>query len=736
MFFEDNPISFSDDDLLGRRDFVESLAQAILNIDNGKCLTISLMGKWGSGKSSIINMVKDYWDKDESDNIVIDFNPWYFSNQDNLFFQFFNELSNVSEKDFTDKINKDNLKRLGKSLINMTSVNLKLGIVDIDVDPEVSTEVDNQESLLNLKKEISNEFEKLDKNVIIIMDDIDRLSDNEIKQILMLVKSLADFPNVIYILLFDKDAVVGSLNNLKVHAPNEFIEKIIQIPIVVPEIRKSQLDNLILIHLGEFYEKYHDEVDFEKDLLDIYSYLRLFFDNLRDLYCYLNIINFYFSVIKDDVNINDFMLILALQLFEHKIYNEIKINRDLFLVLGKNQKFSENSGCRDKISKIINLHSKLSKMDVRKILLKLFPKIKNYCKSNSIVTVEELKISNENYFENYFALNLDSGDIEIYSVDLFKLNDSNRISEIFLEYNKNNRTKELFDLIINRMDDIFLNNAQYFIDSLIDIGDLLKISDAPFLHKNIYVSRILEDLLKKYKNNSERFSVLENAINNSENSLYVAIDFLSDQDFIYNRFDYANDKNDVSKALLNEEDLDKLEEIMVLKIRQWDENGRLWFSPDLEGILYSWGYWDRETDVVKRVEEFNLEGKNSLIFAKGFRNVTSTLMHSGSIPEISQKFNLNSMLMYFEDIDELRNNYIKVCVNESLNDEEKEIYQSLLMQIEEKYGNAIYKSGQKSCIGKYFCIKCRQVIIIDNPKISLPPCPNCGNKEFFKEYSF
>ena len=108
-------------------------------------------------------------------------------------------------------------------------------------------------------------------------------------------------------------------------------------------------------------------------------------------------------------------------------------------------------------------------------------------------------------------------------------------------------------------------------------------------------------------------------------------------------------------------------------------------------------------------------------------------MHSGSIPEISQKFNLNSMLMYFEDIDELRNNYIKVCVNESLNDEEKEIYQSLLMQIEEKYGNAIYKSGQKSCIGKYFCIKCRQVIIIDNPKISLPPCHNCGNKEFFKE---
>lgn len=81
----------------------------------------------------------------------------------------------------------------------------------------------------------------------------------------------------------------------------------------------------------------------------------------------------------------------------------------------------------------------------------------------------------------------------------------------------------------------------------------------------------MDDLLKKYDNNSERFEVLQKAIDNSENSLYVAIEILSDQDFIYNRFTYKNDRKDVSEALIDEIDLEKLEDMMVLKIRKWDE---------------------------------------------------------------------------------------------------------------------------------------------------------------------
>jgi predicted KAP-like P-loop ATPase len=739
MFIEENPISLLDDDKLNRREFSESLAQAILNYKKESCLTISLMGKWGSGKTSIINMVEDYWENNDSENIIVHFDPWYFSNNNNLLFQFFDILVNSSGKDFIDYVNTDNLKKLGKSLINMTSFNLNFGLGSISINPEVNNSLSDEETLLSLKEKISDDFKKLKKKVIIIIDDIDRLSDDEVKQIMMLVKSLADFPHVVYILSFDKDAVVGSLKNLKVHNPEMFLEKIIQIPIVVPEIRASQLDKLITFYLDDFYKKYRDvDETYQKDFFDIYSFLRLFFDNLRDLYRYINIITFYFSVFKDDVNINDFMLILAVQLFEHKIYNKIKDNADLFLVSTENQKDDVKEDNKNKIKEIIGLHSKLSEDEIYNVLLKLFPKIRMYYRKN--IDLESsyrdwkynFRICTTEFFYNYFTLNLEAEDLSATSIDdLFKLDDVEKISEMFLGYDRNNQTKELFDIIINRMRDIPKENAHYFINSLIDIGDQLHVPLNMFFDKKVYLSRILNDLLKKYDNNSERFEVLQKSIDNSENSLYVAIEILSDQDFIYNRFNYENDRKDVSEALIDENDLEKLEQMMVLKIRKWDETDKLWNSPDLEGILHSWEFWDSETDVVKRVNEFISEGKNILRFAKGFRNINSTIMHANSPSESVQKFNLKSMVKYFDSIDDLRSKYVDVCNNESLDDNEKEICASLIQQIGEDYFT--FRSGQKPGVGTYICINCNQKIMLDDIKDVLPPCPNCNGVNFTKD---
>ena len=211
------------------------------------------------------------------------------------------------------------------------------------------------------------------------------------------------------------------------------------------------------------------------------------------------------------------------------------------------------------------------------VLLKLFPRVRRYYRNIDLndFYIEwkyDFRICTVEHFDNYFTLNLDSDDLSVKSIDdLFNLTDTVEISSRFLEYNNNNQTKELFDIIINRMRDIQKENAQYFINSLIDIGDQLQIPINTFLDKRIYLGRILDDLLKKYDNNSERFEALEKAIGNSENSLYVAVEFLSSQDFIYNRFNYENDRKDVSEALIDENDLEKLEDMMVLKIRNWDE---------------------------------------------------------------------------------------------------------------------------------------------------------------------
>ena len=140
----------------------------------------------------------------------------------------------------------------------------------------------------------------------------------------------------------------------------------------------------------------------------------------------------------------------------------------------------------------------------KNILLKLFPRIRMYYRTNDLEDSYQdwkynFRICTTEFFYNYFTLNLDAEDLSVTSIDeLFKLDNVEKISEMFLEYDRNNQTKELFDIIINRMRDIPKENAHYFINSLIDIGDQLHIPINMFFDKRVYLSRILDDLLKKY----------------------------------------------------------------------------------------------------------------------------------------------------------------------------------------------------------------------------------------------
>ena len=118
----------------------------------------------------------------------------------NLLSHFFNVLGNVKEKNFINRITKKNLKKLGKSLINSTYFDPITGKVSFNSSFKLESNVINDKTLIELKKDISDDFQRLNNKVIIVIDDIDRLTNIEIQQIFMLVKSLADFPNVIYLL--------------------------------------------------------------------------------------------------------------------------------------------------------------------------------------------------------------------------------------------------------------------------------------------------------------------------------------------------------------------------------------------------------------------------------------------------------------------------------------------------------------------------------------------------------
>ena len=92
---DDSPIDNVNQDRFGRTQFVQNLAKALITETKQKTKSkvIALTGKWGVGKSSVINMVKDEIKKSENKNLyVLDFNPWQFTDSDDLIKPFLEEL--------------------------------------------------------------------------------------------------------------------------------------------------------------------------------------------------------------------------------------------------------------------------------------------------------------------------------------------------------------------------------------------------------------------------------------------------------------------------------------------------------------------------------------------------------------------------------------------------------------------------------------------------------------------
>lgn len=126
MLKNDLPITNFDEDKLDRQKFALHLRKIIKNYQKTDCLTLGIMGSWGSGKTSFINMVFDQ----SNENIltedcfkVMRFNPWNFSKQQDLYNQFFEQLIDI----LISNENEENEIKNIKSSINNYLMKIKHG---------------------------------------------------------------------------------------------------------------------------------------------------------------------------------------------------------------------------------------------------------------------------------------------------------------------------------------------------------------------------------------------------------------------------------------------------------------------------------------------------------------------------------------------------------------------------------------------------------------------------------
>ena len=323
----DNPIETVDDDCLDREGSVQSFTQHVLNLDTSKGAVVGVFGPWGSGKTSFINLAKKKFKEKEIP--VLDFNPWMFSGTKQLVGQFFDQLSaKLKIRDYT-KIAKS-LKKYGDDFIETGGVFIrKTGRLMKMIGTVIPSFCDSShEKVKNvLKKRAQKHADRAEKAkpIIVVLDDVDRLSSPEIRDIFKLVRLTASFQDIIYIVVCDRLRVEQALGEEQGLSGRDYMEKIIQYPFDLPEASEHVLGQRLLEEIENAREDIKNHGLFDKQVwFDVSrEIVRPLIRNMRDVRRYAAAIRGTVAGLEGKVAFADVLGLEAIRIFMPDVFKRL-----------------------------------------------------------------------------------------------------------------------------------------------------------------------------------------------------------------------------------------------------------------------------------------------------------------------------------------------------------------------------------------------------------------------------
>ena len=616
MLYSDSPIKDLGEDYLQQEKFVNRLKSVITDYNSQDSLTIQLRGEWGSGKSSVLNMLKNSLEEDsEKGPLVMYFNPWNFSTKNELIKSFFKELSvifkeNMGDEEFS-KLN-DYLNLIMSSVVSLTplfgadSFFSIIANIFSNILIWISKRSVDEKNLVDVKNKLNSLLIKNNRKIVVMVDDIDRLTNIEIEQVFQLTKSIADFSNMIYILAYDEKYAITALENNGIHQPKEYIKKINQLQLDIPKTNKLNLKEIFFERISEIFKKNHLNFDYYIIEDIYYSYLTNYFSTIRDINRYLNTLSFYLPLIKERVYINDFLRLTILQVFEYDIYLKIKNNPEMFV-----ESYDFDYLISNHIPSIYYVHEKKAKEFyeelykladneeiVKKILYGLFPKLlyleqndKFKFKFNDSEYITDFRIASSRSFNYYFTFNnIDNIILDEEFDHIIHNLSSSTFKETIDDLKRNNNLLSFLDHL-HLYNSIFSNKKiQSYINIFLYYGDSLYCDDKT-LSYNLQVSLKLSRFISILLYNLEESSYSNFSFNELKNSLEMSDSLFLVMFIIY----YFSAEKDREITIFEDyhydiefEEVNILKQIAVKKIIEITKSGNWEKVKNLNYVIYTY----------------------------------------------------------------------------------------------------------------------------------------------------
>lgn len=495
----DRPKTTLAEDELGFGPFVETVAAALASRAGDDGMVIAIHGRWGSGKTTAVNMIADELEHREAKidpnrrTVVTRFNPWWFSEQKDLTHSFFAELNASIGDRFSARV-RDGLVNMARKASGASEIISSILAVTpaVAAAPAVKAAgkvlkalgdtVDDKRSLEQIRSDLAVALLDQNRNILVIIDDVDRLVSSEVRQIFRLVKSVADLPRVTYLLVFDRQIATQALKELTAPDGPEWLEKIVQASFDLPHASQTDLNEMFVKRLSAIVgdEPVGDVVRWGNLL---HGAIAPWLKTPRDVGRLANAIAMAWPSVKGEVYVGDFVAIETMRLFEPDLYRFVRSHPDD--VTGQKPRLSGRNQ-KDFEKEILETVKKADRRDRAKTALSyIFPRLGAEFEtgwSGETDNEAELnrRVSSPRRFAVYFNLGLNDGMVSSAELDALRASyrDPKQTRALIQTYvdtiRRNGRTRAsvLLDTLMAHADSVPAQEAEMTARALLASADL------------------------------------------------------------------------------------------------------------------------------------------------------------------------------------------------------------------------------------------------------------------------
>lgn len=619
---DDQPKKDLKDDRLGYAPFSRRLANVVTNMRVPNGYVIGLHGKWGSGKTTVVNFVLEHLKKnndrarDQAHRVEhIEFRPWIVSGHQDLMAAFFKLLSEQLKP-------KEGKAKTVWNIGMRTAAEGSDKLVDaaatmaLTVDPSggvISGFASNigkkalksvlgkyldtpslQKAYENLKDQLTNSGRRF----LVTIDDIDRLEEEEIKSIMQMVKTIGRLPNVIYLLVYDREIVYQALDEKVDRVGPRFAEKIVQQEVELPLPGKNALLAMLDEQIKFITSDGEDSTRWHYILRDG---VQRWINFPRDVLRYSNALKFAWPALKGEFDAQDLVAVEGLRLFDPIAFDWIRRNRDFLFHEGRYFMGAEDE--RKANVEALKASLPAATIDpVIELLTVLFPSQGKWLegdryiiRENHVASQARRGIATEAGYDSYFALRLSVDAIPKSTVDAVfeSLGDENKLTSTFRTYigRNNSRGRSMIGLFLSDLRFRFgvrpqPRPTQALLNALMAIGE--EVFALPWRGEVFAVEpsgtlRFLVNDLLEIWGLEEAGKHLVAAFEQS-NSAFVLADIYVDRGRELGVF--SSDGG--GRSVISKEDFDKLGAILMPKIHAAVDDGSLVSAPFYWDVARSW----------------------------------------------------------------------------------------------------------------------------------------------------